>query len=318
MSLRLLRALAPLLVLLGVLAPRVGRTCAATPLELRGTTPADGGQLPANAAIRFDGPVTFAAVTVTVDGQPAALEPFTGFPYTFGVDFMRVTPTPSPGQTVVLAGDFCSPQEPPCDTTLTFMTTAPDLDAPAAATALEFDLQQFPEEGGAGSCAVTQDHAWFARWDSALAGADASPTAHVLEIATDESFSDVRDQQFVAAAPGRVDARLSLLTHGEGAPESFCLRVRTLDLAGNEGPTSETVCTPLHCRVEPDDYWIDPMSTGYGEPSWAPEDMYAGGPCGGAPESGCGCTAPTSPGPAWLLLTLLPLGARRPRPSAHE
>lgn len=55
-------------LLLAVLAPRLARACGAIEPALPSSTPASGGELPANAAIRFDGPSHFAspAVTVTV------------------------------------------------------------------------------------------------------------------------------------------------------------------------------------------------------------------------------------------------------------
>jgi hypothetical protein len=308
MILRPRRLIAPLLVLIGVLAPRVGHACAATEPGIPVPTPVDGGQLPANAAIRFDGPASFAEVTVTVDGAPATLER-ADFPYSFGVAYFRVTPTPSPGQTIVVGGNFCYEPDT-CEATWTFTAAAPDTTAPAAATGLEFDLQRFPEQGGGGSCMVLQDHAWFARWNSA-AEADTSGAVHVLELAADESFGEVLASEVVPAGDGTVGTRLPLSTaEVPGAvPESFCLRVRTLDLAGNEGTVSESVCTPQHCRVEPDDFLEDPKADGTAEPAWTDDDVYAGGPCGSKPKTGC--TAAQGPTPVWLLLALVPLLLRR-------
>ena len=237
------------------------------------------------------------------------------FPFAFAVNFLRVTPPPNPGQTVVVAGDFCDSPEAPCEASFSFVVTAADTTAPAAAAGLEFDLQQFPEAGGAGSCLGSQDHAWFARWDSAVAEPGASVVVHVLELAADEGFTEVLGQQLVTAGSGPIAARMALLAR-EDAPESFCLRVRTLDLAGNESAPSETVCTPLHCRVEPEDYWVSQGPGAFAEPAWTAADDYVGGPCGSEPKSGCECAAQSDVQPAWWLLAIVPLirrRARRPR-----
>jgi len=302
-------ALTSLLVLPVVLAPRVVRACGAIPLALPISTPASGAELPANAAIRFDGPSVFGPpfVAVTVDGAPAAFEGAAEFPNAFAVNFLRITPRPSPGQTVVVAGDFCASEESPCEASFSFVVAAPDTTMPVAAAGLEFDLQQFPEAGGAGSCLASQDHAWFARWDSAVAGANESEVVHVLEIAADEGFAEVLGQELVTAGSGSITARIALLAD-EAAPEGYCLRVRTLDLAGNES-ASETVCTPLHCLVEPDDF--DVSQGARAEPAWTDADAYAGGPCGSAPKSSCECATRHSVPPAWLLWAVVPLVIRR-------
>ena len=131
----------------------------------------------------------------------------------------------------------------------------------------------------------------------------------MLELATDEGFTEVLDQRLVTAGSGGIAARMARLA-GEGMPESYCLRVRTLDLAGNEGTPSETVCTPLRCRVEADDFDVSQGPGAFDEPAWTAADDYAGGPCGSVPKSGCECATQRNVQPAWLL-AIVPLIRRR-------
>jgi MYXO-CTERM domain-containing protein len=297
----------PLLALAASLvaaAPQVARACAATPTRLPDVTPAAGGELPANVALRFDGPSYYVEVTVTVDGQPAALERASELPDLFAVDFIRVTPTPSPGQTVVIAVNFCPNNPEPCEAEFSFTVVAPDDEPPPAATDLDFGLQRYPETGGGGSCEVSNNAAWHVHFTGAGPG-PGGPALHIVELAADETFSAVLAHEVVDADAGELAARVPLLLAETDAPEDYCLRVRTIDLAGNEGPPSEPVCAPSRCRSEPDDFFTDMnYENDHAEPTWTAADT-----CESA--KGCGCAA--DPGaPAWLLLVpLLGLSRRR-------
>lgn len=297
MSLRV--SVASPLIALALLAPRLADACAAALPDIpTSTTPPSGGELPVNAAIRFDGPTALDLVTLTVDGQPATLEFDYDLPNLGFTVYMRVTPTPSPGQTVVLSGDFCAGYGDPCEATFEYTVVAPDEKPPNPITGLDFGLQRFTESGGAGSCLKSQDAAWHVRWD----GVETDPaTLHIVELAADDTFSEILDTAVVTASAAPLSARLATLTEGT-AGDDHCVRVRTVDLAGNAGPTSDPVCTPQQCRSEGD---LSTEEVGFDEPAWTASDR-----CG--EPNGCSITAPTTPA-ALLLLLPLPLLARRRR-----
>ncbi|MCY1053811.1 hypothetical protein [Nannocystis sp. SCPEA4] len=311
--------------LLGLLVavPRVAGACQGQSFFF-GTAPEDGGVLPSNAHLLLLGGTStlFDDVLVTVDGQPAKLiadaEGIVGAAFAdIGVP-VRIEPAPAVGQTVHVEGNFCGDPSP-CEEGLDFTIVEPDGAAPAGVADLEFDLHGFPGLGT--TCTDWQDRAWFVRWDTPPTLVGDSAMYHVVEIAAEDSFSELLATGAVLAQPGRTELRVPLYTGESPSAESpvdgpepqatpahtFCVRVRTYDVAGHEGSTSAPVCTPRHCRIEPDSF-LEQSERWFEEPAWTASDRCAAAEA----EQGCGCAATDVPAGSLAALLLL-LGRRRRR-----
>jgi len=275
-------------------AEGLARACQPPFPGLFGSIPDHGTTHPANAAVLLEGyDISLDAVTVTVDGAPAALIEQPPLPWINGV-FVRIEPQPQPGQTVVIEGDFC-PQPGECEPQqIPFTATDPDLTPPAPITAFSFDIYDYPpHDPGVGSCMSPSDFTRYFRISAPLPGPGESYNIHRLSVVGDGPVlpSRLAITTDMAITVSGLDAELM------GAPlaESACFHVDTIDFAGNVGPASPPICLPCRVRVDTRAPFL-PI-----EPAWTDDDLFPGGPCATAEETtGEGNTSdgPTSDGPA--------------------
>jgi len=260
------------------LAPRAD-ACQPPPSEFTGSIPKSGETYPANAAIFFLGVDLLPdGVSVTVDGQAATLKPVTTGALAQAASLVAtIEPPPSPGQNVVISGDFCA--EPSCKSVTVQFTAGPeDTVTPQPSEIKAFDVYDHADYVSQNSCDNDIEVSWF--FDLLAPGFDPSesPRIYSLERSTDASFTNgiVLHTGF-AYSDGfpHIERGFTGTLAGNDPAEAFCFRLSTVDAAGHSAGSSPVVCKPRYCRAESGP---SPMSLP-SEPIWTSADTYAGGSC---------------------------------------
>ena len=293
--------LSAFLIGLATFAGIEGRADACSPPfpALTGSIPAMGETYPGNAAVFFLGyGISLDAVTVKVDGQPASLTPAADIDALgLGSLSARVVPTPTPGQTVTIEGDFCGASNPCGNSSITFKAGEPDNAPPAAPSAISFDLHDYPDfKSSGGDCQNDSDLAWWIDVSATPPAASESRVVLHVEAFRDETFQEMvfAESTFVTASSTSLLSRHTVnVLNGAAAPEALCFRASVRDVAGN--PASETVhvCAPCYYRKD---------AAGMGdfsppaEPTWTAADIYPGGACNNGNGAGGGAGAGGSNG----------------------
>jgi hypothetical protein len=254
--------------------------CSPPAPALTGSTPKSGDTYPANAALFFEGyDISLDGVTVTVDGQPATLQPVTDGPISkVGTLVATIQPKPAPGQTVIVSGQFCDDSfcKP---TSIEFEAGAEDNTPPPSTEIASFNVYDYPDfKSSGGDCQTNSDLAWFFQLTAPALAAGESPRIWTLERASDESFSDAKEivSTFVNGTSfGITDRELAAILGDKSAPEAFCFRVKTSDASGNTGGVSSVVCKPCNYRVDTGAQPFSPPA----EPAWTSADVFPGGTC---------------------------------------
>ncbi|WP_422890981.1 hypothetical protein [Nannocystis pusilla] len=281
---------------LSVLVARPAEACDPGEPFLQGTLPADGATHPGNAALLFSGfNINIAAVTVTVDEQPAALVP-ADFDANLAEIAAFVEPAPTDGQVVVLSGSFCEGCEP---VTITYTAGPPDVTAPAPSVESSFfavyDHADFVSSGG--DCMSDSDLTLYVHLsqESPAAG---DPT--LFRVAWDPDGEG--DAGFLRTV--RVDGESHVLAQslvseqlgGKDPLTEVCVDITAIDLAGNAAEPFQ-LCPACFARADEIEHGLDTPA----EPSWTEADGVPGSPCAGAEPQTTGeptgtDTAPTSGG----------------------
>jgi hypothetical protein len=276
-----------------LLAPRAARACSPPPPEVLSVTPGDGQSYPANAAIYLEGyGLSLEGATVTVDGAPAALVPVTlaeGLAPANGLFGQtltaRVEPAPAAGQTVVLRGTFCGDfpsGEAPCgERVITYTATAPDAAAPPRPPEARYDVHDHTDflPAGPGSCFVPSELTYWVSLTPPLPAAGEAPVAYVVEGFRDAALSSRVFVHSALATPElpAFGQRLLASALGTTSPADLCVRVRAVDLAGNEAGEAAVTCDPCHLKTDPSG---GQMGAGPPpQPTWTPADIFPGGSC---------------------------------------
>ncbi|MBK8260558.1 MAG: hypothetical protein IPK80_04370 [Nannocystis sp.] len=233
--------------------------------------PSSDSSYPSNAALLFWGyDISLAGVSVTIDGEAAALAP-APFADSWATLAAVVEPAPAPGQVVVLSGDFCLGGG--CEHTLSYTASAADLVAPipdpAGSFFAVFDHGDVQSSGG--DCLVDHDLTIYVHvaLDEAAPGSAPGLTRASAGSVSGGSFG------------GRVPIPLVVSQLGGKDPTSLCFTVEALDLAGNAAPAFE-LCNACYYRADDapnDGYTIIP------EPEWGAMDLAPGGACAAAGET---------------------------------
>lgn len=335
---------------LAFFVPRIADACGASLPELHESVPADGDTYPANAALLFWGEaISVDKVTVTVDGEPAALV-HAEFAQGLAPLVVKVEPEPLPGQTVVVAGEFCTEPDN-CQASITFTAGEPDVVAPAPNVEASF-FALFEHAPFSYMQGCTQFEAAQALYVHLEQAPPAAGEALVLFKVTWNPGDEV-DASAISLTERGVEATTIVseaLTaeHFGGADvrTAVCLEVLARDAAGNAAPPFE-LCPP--CFMRSDATPLPAGSSAPPEPLWTDADAVPGSACalatettgeeptsgeaptsgetgsqeetsdsatGGedGPEKGCACDSDGAGGPASLLLLALGLiGVRRRR-----
>jgi len=314
------------------LSPRAD-ACGASPSGLTESFPKDGEIYPVNAPLLFSGyDISLDGVTVTVDGQAATLKDTTTGPLATVANIAAtIEPQPTPGQTVVISGNFC-PNFGCMPTSIQFTAGAEDNDPPPVTEVSVFNIHDYPDyKSGGGDCTGSSDLAWYFLLETSAPAPGESPRIYTLERSPDPSFAT---SEAISIGFARTDS--FEVTHrdfaanlgGKSAPEAFCFRVSTTDVVGNMAAVSQVACKPCLYRVETGPTPVFQPS----QPAWSSADTYPGGTCdmgtggggGGAGGGGpfddgnegddvfrCGCRAAGSAdsAPGALAGLVLALGA---------
>lgn len=282
---------------LSVLVTRPAEACDPGEPFLQGTLPADGAVHPGNAALLFRGfNISIAAVTVTVDGEPAALAP-ADFDDNLSEIAAFVEPAPTDGQVVALSGSFCEGCEP---VTITYTAGPPDVTAPAPSVESSFfavyEHADFMSSGG--DCMTDSDLTLYVHL-SQESPAPGDPS--LFRVAWDpDGEGDAGFHRTVRVDGESHVLALSLVSEQLGGKDPLtevCLDITALDLAGNAAETFQ-VCPACFARADEIEHGIDTPA----EPAWTEADGVPGSPCAGAEPQTTGeeptgtDTAPTSGG----------------------
>ncbi|MDI1448760.1 hypothetical protein [Polyangium sp. 6x1] len=267
--------------LVAVAAPQPARACPPPLPGLSNHIPENGATYPMNAALFFSGhSISLDAVTVTVDGNPASLVPVADEVLKgLGGFVVRIDPTPSVGQVVKVAGDFCTPGETCEPKSIVFTTSAPDTTAPAPVKSLSFDVYDYPDfKSSGGDCQSDSDLAYFLHVDADDAADGAAPEVWRVEAFRDAAMQDLAFSRSLFAGSAIRFYKLALELAGAEPATAFTFRVTTHDAAGQSGGSS-VVSLPCHVRVDPPG--MAPQWTP-DEPMWTTADILPGGACDGS------------------------------------
>ncbi|MCY1068079.1 MYXO-CTERM sorting domain-containing protein [Nannocystis sp. RBIL2] len=269
---------------LAFFVPRIADACGASLPELRESVPADGDTYPANAALLFWGEaISVDKVTVTVDGEPAALVAFDGG---LAPLMVQVEPEPLPGQKVVVAGEFCAEGDN-CAASITFTAGEPDFVAPAPIVEASF-FAVFEHAPFSYSNGCTQFEAAQAMYVHLEQAAPAAGEALVLFQVTWKPGEEVDANSIRLTARGVTPTTIesvALPAEHFGSADvrtDVCLEVVARDAAGNEAPPFE-LCPP--CFMRSDDTPLPSASTAPPEPVWTEADAVPGSACALATET---------------------------------
>ncbi|WAS99183.1 MYXO-CTERM sorting domain-containing protein [Nannocystis punicea] len=267
--------------------PRLADACGATPSELRETVPADGDTYPANAALMFWGDgLSVDKVTVTIDGEPAALVPA---PLVEGLGALavKVEPEPLPGQVVVVAGEFCDENDN-CPASITFTAGEPDVTVPApvveASFFAVFEHAPLILPGGCdGGFQVDQTIYVHLEQPAPTAGEAAS----FFEVTWDpgEEFEPSALRRTARALEPTTILPIALPADRFGGADvstDVCFEVVARDAAGNASAPFE-LCPP--CFMRADAAPLPDSSEAPPEPLWTEADAVPGSACAPATET---------------------------------
>lgn len=268
------------------LAPAPARACEPLPPGLTSSVPADGEGLPANAAVLFFGQeLTLTGVSVTVDGAPAALVPADAV--AGAALAARVDPPPAPGQTVVIAGDFCQESGGCGPSMLTFTASAADDTSPTPVTEGSFfaiyDHGDFVSSGG--DCQYDSDLTFYVHL---VDGASVADARTVFTATWDPDGLGPIPAAFGRSALGTGGASVLTISVTADkllgkAPTDVCLTIQVADLAGNP-PASYELCPACYLRQDA----TVPDGSTPPEPAWTEDDAVPGSACAGPGGSSSG------------------------------
>lgn len=277
-----LRLLAPLVVLAAVVAsPGSADACGMPAPGLAESSPVEGENYPANAALRFDGfDISLAKVTVDVDGTPATLIDVS-IPEFPGLLAM-VDPQPQPGQAVTVTGEFCESQE--CGPkTLSFIAGEPDVNTPVVSELFFTAFDHGAFTGGSGDCSDNSDLNIYVHADLPPQGPGQAPVRYYISFDPDDG--EPGGPGFAAA--GLLESgegldravSMTLAQLGDVAATDLCVKVTISDLAGNGGEFGQFVelCKPCFFRSSED----QPQNSSPPEPTWSGADYVPGSICAG-------------------------------------
>ncbi|MDC0720265.1 MYXO-CTERM sorting domain-containing protein [Nannocystis bainbridge] len=266
--------------------PRLADACGATLPELHESVPADGDTYPANAALLFWGDgITLDKVTVTVDGEPAAL---VDAPLAAGLAPLaaKVEPEPQPGQTVVVAGEFCGEGEN-CPASISFIAGARDVTAPSPDVEKSFfavfEHAQYTMTSGCDQFEIEQTLYVHLEQPAPTAG-EALPL-FVMEWDPGGEFEGHGLHRTARGPSSTTVVPITLAVDRLGGADvrtDVCLEVVAIDAAGNAAAPFE-LCPP--CFVRTDEA---PQPDGSGppdEPVWSDADAVPGSACAAAVET---------------------------------
>ncbi|WP_170319219.1 hypothetical protein [Polyangium spumosum] len=267
-------------VVLSAAAPRPARACPPPLPGLYNHIPENGATYPANAALFFSGHyISLDAVTVTVDGAPAAFVPVADEALAGLAGFVvRIDPTPAAGQVVEVAGDFCLAGEMCEPEAISFTTSAPDTTGPLGVKSVLYNVHDYPDfKASVGDCQSDSDLAYHVHVEGEPAGPGEAPVVFRVEAFRDAAMQDLAFARSVFASSPIQFRKLALELGGADPAAAFTFRVKTLDAAGNAGDSS-VVSSPCHVRVDP------PGTSSWApdEPMWTAADAYPGGACDGS------------------------------------
>jgi MYXO-CTERM domain-containing protein len=266
--------------------PRIADACGASLPELHESVPADGDTYPANAALLFWGEaLSVEKVTVTVDGEPATLV-HAEFAQGLAPLVVKVEPEPLPGQTVVVAGDFCGEGDI-CPASITFTAGERDVVAPAPIVEASFFalFEHAPFSFTSGCDQFEAAQSMYVHLEQA---APAAGEALVLFRVTWEPGEDADGNPIFLTARGVEPTTIesvALTTENFGSADvrtDVCLEVVARDAAGNEAPPFE-LCPP--CFMRSDETPLPSASTAPPEPVWTEADAVPGSACALATET---------------------------------
>jgi MYXO-CTERM domain-containing protein len=285
---RALSFVLPLVAALPLLsAARAAHACAPPAPGLSWHLPADGATYPANGVLLFRGfDISLDQVTVKVDGQPASFVDASGeFPNPFiAQGKVRVSPKPNPGQMVVVSGDFCLPGSGCTPVTFSYTAGPEDNTPPDAPANLQYEVHDHPDfKSSGGDCQTDSDIAWWLRVEGQPAESAEAPVLYHVEGFADAGLSNpLFSSLTIASDPVQRLHYESLAPQLAGAsPAEICLRVTTLDTAGNKKVSSVVMCKACHLRVDPQgESPFGPPD----EPEWTSADLYSGGMCNVDPD----------------------------------
>lgn len=269
---------------LALLVPRIADACGASIPELTASVPVDGGTYPGNAALLFSGfEISLDAVTVTVDGAAATLVP-AEFAASFATIAALVEPAPEAGQTVVVAGSFCSEGEGCDPVTITYTASAADVTAPVPnVDDTFFAVYDHPEYDTNLGCdeLVVQQTLYVHLSQAAPAAGDA------LSLFQVEWKPEGAGQAGFRRAVRFGEEALSLAVLMQESMiggldlASACIDITPIDAANNAAPAFQ-VCPA--CFFRKDEV---PAAGGPPEPEWSDDDAVPGSACApAAPTTG--------------------------------
>jgi MYXO-CTERM domain-containing protein len=283
---------------LSVLVARPAEACGPPEPGLERSVPEDGATYPGNAALLFDGfSISLAGVTVTVDGEPAALVPAPFDDVAPGLAVL-VEPTPMEGQTVVVSGPFCDECEPEA---ITYTAGPPDLTAPQPLVDSTFfavyDHSDFVSSGG--DCMSDSDLTLYVHLTQ-MHPEPGQPSLFTIAWDPDgEGGLGFRRTVLVEAGAEVVPVSLVTEQFGDKDPvDEVCLEVTAFDAAGNAAEPFE-LCPACFARADALGLETDTPP----EPDWTEADGVPGSPCAGEQPQTTGeetgnDTAPTTGGSA--------------------
>lgn len=266
--------------------PRLADACGASLPELRESVPADGDTYPANAALLFWGDdISVDAVTVTVDGEPAALV-HAEFAQGLAPLVVKVEPEPLPGQTVVVAGEFCGDGEG-CQTSITFTAGERDVVAPVPIIEASFFavLEHAPFSYMHGCTQFEAAQAVYVHLEQAAPAAGEALVVFQVTAKPDEEGFAPPISLTERGVESTTIASVALTALDFGSADGWtevCLEVLARDAAGNAAPPFE-LCPP--CFMRSDDTPLPQGSSAPPEPVWTEADAVPGSTCAPAAET---------------------------------
>ncbi len=278
------------------------------------TRPDSGGVLPVGSHVFIMGVFESESLIVDIDGQPATLTRDEGLAMRlYGASF-HLEPPATEGATVTLrhcrSGDPASCDDAP---TWAWRAVAPDVEAPAAATGLEvgiYDHTDIDTTGDSCSNGELLDTTIYIHADAEPGDPEGAPRQVVIDVASAADGRVIESRLLdLSPAAREIDTTISFVDGLVEQPlaESVCVRVTTLDLAGNVAATLES--------CEADNVAVDPVQEPDGNSFFVPDEPHwasfvdADGPL----RESCACHT-NNPGPGGLgVLLLAVLGLRRRR-----
>ena len=219
---------------------------------------------PANALILANTSDAASLAAISIDDDPAKLVP-AGIAWPYDRTTWRIEPMPPAGALV----DFGGYAPPVCfgeeTRPLQYVAAAPDLDPPPSPVALVLDVHAYAYVDTT-SCPVELDTTYWLRGELVE-----QEYVRVEAVANGTRLALVHEQP--PTGPFTIEFRVAL---GEIDPVDVCVRVSTMDIAGNESEVVE-LCDPCHLRDERDA--PEPYTSAPEEPEWSEADIVPDGVC---------------------------------------